>query len=38
MMSTNAIHVHAKMGGEHGKVRGNTTPKTNDYLRTVHES
>jgi len=32
MMSMNAIHVHVKKGGEHGKVKGNTPPKINDYL------
>jgi hypothetical protein len=32
MMFMDVIHVHAKGGGKHGKVRGNTPPKTNDYL------
>jgi hypothetical protein len=32
MMSMDAIHVHAKKGGEHGKVRGNIPLDTNDYL------
>jgi hypothetical protein len=27
-----AIHVDAEMGGEHGKVRGNSALETNDYL------
>ncbi len=30
--------VHAKEGGQHGKVRGNIDFKTNDYLWAVHES
>jgi len=32
MISMDAIRVHAEKGGEHGKVRGNTLPKINDYL------
>jgi hypothetical protein len=32
MMSMDAIHVHVKEGRKHGKVRGNTAFKTNDYL------
>jgi hypothetical protein len=33
MMSMDVIHVHVvEKGGEHGKLRGNTTPETNDYL------
>jgi len=31
MMSMDVIHVHAKKGKEHGKVRGNATLKVNDY-------
>ncbi len=38
MMSMDAIHVHVKEGGKHGKVGGNTTLKTNDYIWTVHVS
>jgi hypothetical protein len=30
MMSMDTIHVHVKEGGEHGKIKGNTTLKTND--------
>jgi hypothetical protein len=37
-MSMDAIHVHTKKGGEHGKVKGNITPKIDDCLWTVHES
>jgi len=32
MMSMDAIHVHVNEGRQHGKVKGNTTPKTNDCL------
>jgi hypothetical protein len=32
MMSMDAIHVHTKKGGEHGKVNGNITPKIDDCL------
>ncbi len=32
------IHVHAKEGGKHGKVGGNTHPKIDDCLRVVHEN
>ncbi len=32
MMSMDAIHVHVKEGGEHGKVGGNNPPNINDYL------
>jgi hypothetical protein len=38
MMFMDAIHVHAKEGGEHGDVGGNIALKTNDYLWAVHES
>jgi hypothetical protein len=31
-MYMGAIHVHAEEGREHGKIRGNITPKINDYL------
>jgi hypothetical protein len=27
-----AIHVHAKKGKEHGKIKGNTPIEINDYL------
>ncbi len=37
-MFMDAIHVHAKEGGEHGKVRGNIPIETNDCLWAVHES
>jgi hypothetical protein len=33
-----AIHVHVEERGEHGKVEGNTSLETNDYLWIVHES
>jgi hypothetical protein len=32
MMSMDVIHVHAEKRGEHGKLGGNTTLETNDYL------
>jgi hypothetical protein len=32
MMSMDAIHVHVKEGGEHGKVGGNVALETNDRL------
>jgi hypothetical protein len=32
MISMDAIHVHVKKGGEHGKVGGNIPPKIDDYL------
>lgn len=38
MMSMDAIHVYVEKGGEHDKVGGNTPPKIDDYLGTVHES
>jgi hypothetical protein len=31
MMFMDAIHVHVEKKGKHGKVEGNTPPKTNDY-------
>jgi hypothetical protein len=31
-MSMDAIDVHVNEGREHGKVKGNTTLETNDYL------
>jgi hypothetical protein len=39
-MSMDAIHVHTEKGGEHGKIKGNTTLETNDCLweLPVHES
>jgi hypothetical protein len=33
-----AIHVHAKEGKKHGKIKGNIAPKIDDYLWAVHES
>jgi hypothetical protein len=33
-----AIHVHAEKEGKHGKVKGNTPLKTNNYFWVVHES
>jgi hypothetical protein len=33
-----AIHVNAEKRGEHGKVKGNTALKIDDYLWAVHES
>jgi hypothetical protein len=33
-----AIHVHAKKGGEHGKVESNIPPETHDYPWMMHES
>jgi hypothetical protein len=38
MMFMDAIHVHAKEGREHDKVKGNIIPKLNDCLCVVHES
>jgi hypothetical protein len=32
MMFMDAIHVHVEERGEHGKVEGNTSLETNDYL------
>jgi hypothetical protein len=32
MMSMDVIHVHAKGGGKHGKVKGITPLKINDCL------
>jgi hypothetical protein len=32
MMSMDAIHVHAEKEGKHGKVKGNTPLKTNNYF------
>jgi hypothetical protein len=32
MMSMDAIHVHAKEGGEHGEIRDNIPLETNDCL------
>jgi hypothetical protein len=32
MMSMDIIHVHAKKGGEHGEVKGNSALETNDCL------
>ncbi len=37
MMSMDIIHVHAKKGGEHGEVKGNSALETNDCLWTMHE-
>jgi hypothetical protein len=38
MLSMDVIHVHDEKGREHGKIRGNTTTKIDDYLWVVHES
>jgi hypothetical protein len=32
MMFMNAIHVHVKEGGKHGKIGGNTPLKIDDCL------
>jgi hypothetical protein len=32
MMSMDAIHVHVKMGGKHGKVESNIALEIDDYL------
>jgi hypothetical protein len=32
MMFMDAIHVHAKEGKKHGKIKGNIAPKIDDYL------
>jgi len=37
-MSMDAMHVHTKKGREHGKSKGNITPKIDDYLWAMHES
>jgi hypothetical protein len=37
-MSMDTIHIHVEMGGEHGKVGGNTLLETDDFLWMVHEN